>query len=56
MAASESSIDGATESEQFMSLPGTPTADVDETFVEGESVDSYLGHPWWLISVSAVRS
>jgi hypothetical protein len=41
MVASESSIDGATESDQFMSLPGTPTADVDETFL-GKSVHSYL--------------
>jgi hypothetical protein len=51
---SGTSIDDGAESDQFMSLPGTPTAD-DETFIwKGESVDDYLEF-WWLISATVPR-
>ncbi|KAI0250888.1 hypothetical protein BJV78DRAFT_1154831 [Lactifluus subvellereus] len=40
-AASRSSVDSVTESDEFMSLPGTPTADGEATFWEGESVHGY---------------
>jgi len=38
---SGSSLDDGTESDQFVSLPGTPTAD-DENIWEGELVHDYL--------------
>jgi hypothetical protein len=47
-------IDHDAESDQYMSLPGTPTAD-DETFIwKGESVDDYPVL-WWLIFVNVPR-
>jgi hypothetical protein len=39
------SIDGGAESDQFMSLPGTPAADDDDddaSFWKGESLHTYL--------------
>ena len=38
---SETSIDGGTESDQFMSLPATPTAEDGPFFSKGESVHDY---------------
>jgi len=49
------SIGGGVESNQFMSLPGTPTADDDAIFLKGESVHVYLVF-WWLISATVQRS
>jgi hypothetical protein len=39
---SGTSIDDVAESDQFMSLTGTPTADDDAFFLKGESVHDYL--------------
>jgi hypothetical protein len=43
---SGASIDGGAESDQFMSLPGTPAADDDDdddtSFWKGESLHTYL--------------
>lgn len=43
---SEISIDGGAESDQFMSLPGTPTAEDDDFFSKGGSVHDYLASRW----------
>ena len=54
---SGASIDGGAESDQFMSLPGTPAADDDADdafFWKGESVRNYLVF-WWLISTTVAR-
>ena len=53
---SGTSIDGGTESNQFMSFPGTPAADDDDDgafFWKGESVPNYLVF-WWLISAAVL--
>lgn len=40
---SGASVDGGAESDEFMSLPGTPAADDDDAFSwKGESVHNYL--------------
>jgi len=39
---SGSSLDDGTESDQFVSLPGTPTADDENIFWEGELIRDYL--------------
>ena len=39
---SDSSLDDAAEDDQFVSFPGTPTADGENTFWEGELVHDYL--------------
>jgi hypothetical protein len=50
---SGTSIDDGTDSDQFMSLPGTPTADDDAAFLwKGESVHDYRVL-WWLIYATA---
>jgi hypothetical protein len=53
---SGTSTDGGAESDpdQFMSLPGTPTADDGAFFWKGESVHDYLVF-WWLISATVPR-
>jgi hypothetical protein len=58
---SGASVDGGAESDQFMSLPGTPAAgddddddDDDAFFWKGESVHIYLLF-WWLISATVPR-
>lgn len=39
---SGSFLDDAAESDQFVSFPGTPTADGENAFWEGELVHDYL--------------
>jgi hypothetical protein len=56
---SGASIDGGAESDQFMSLPGSPAVDDDDDdddafFWKGESVHNYLVF-WLLISVAVAR-
>ena len=55
---SGASVDGGAESDQFMSLPGTPApedGDDDDPFSwKGKSVHNYYVF-WWLISATAAR-
>jgi hypothetical protein len=43
---SEKSIDDGADSDQFMSLPATPTAEDGPFFPKGESVHDYLAFKW----------